>query len=60
MLNQEELNKIVKFFFTLQLSNKLYHWRTNSFARHKATCGFDDILPGLVDKFVEALIGHHN
>ena len=59
MLNQEELNKMVRFFFTLQLSNKLYHWKTNSYARHKATCKFDDVLSGLVDKFIEVLIGRY-
>lgn len=59
MLHQDSLNEIVKFFFTLQLLNKLYHWNTSSFARHKATDSFNDKLQDNIDKFVEVIIGKY-
>ena len=59
MITQDKFNKLVKFFFMLQLHNKLYHWNTTSFARHKATDGFDDALQGLLDRFVEVFVGRY-
>jgi hypothetical protein len=59
MPSQEDFNEMIQFFFTLQLLNKLYHWNTTSFARHKATDGFSSELSDLVDKFVEVLIGRY-
>ena len=60
MDNQTKINEIVKFFFTVQLSVKQYHWSTTSFARHKAS---DQLLKNLdenVDKFIEIFIGIYN
>ena len=60
MDNQTKINEIVKFFFTVQLSVKQYHWSTTSFARHKAS---DQLLKNLdenVDKFIEIFIGRYN
>ena len=57
MTHQEQINKLVKFFFCFQFINKLYHWNTTSFARHKATDGFNDKFGDLVDRFVEVYIG---
>ena len=59
MPTQEDLNKITKFFFTLQLLNKIYHWNTSSFARHKATDEFNSSLQDIVDKFMEVFIGRY-
>lgn len=59
MPTQEEFNEMIQFFFTLQLLNKLYHWDTTSFARHKATDAFGDTLGDLIDKFVEVFIGRY-
>lgn len=56
---QEDFDEMIQFFFTLQLLNKLYHWNTTSFARHKATDGFSDNLADLIDKFVEVFIGRY-
>ena len=36
---------------------KLYHWKTRSFAQHKATDELYEQLNGHVDKFVEVLLG---
>jgi len=60
MDNQTKINEIVKFFFTIQLILKQYHWSTTSFARHKAS---DQLLTKLdenVDKFIEIFIGRYN
>ena len=59
-LTQAYLNEIVKFFFTLQMLNKLYHWNTTSYATHKATDEFNSSLSSIVDKFVEVIIGRYN
>lgn len=60
MLSQEKFNEIVTFFFTLQMINKVYHWNTISFARHKATDGFNNKMLDLIDRFVEIFIGNYN
>jgi len=36
---------------------KVFHWRTHSFATHKATDGLHEELSGKVDEFVEVLLG---
>jgi hypothetical protein len=36
---------------------KLYHWKTKSYATHKATDGLHGKLGELVDQYVEVLIG---
>ena len=59
MNSQETINSTVKFFFTLQLNIKIYHWNTTSFARHKASDEFGGKLVPLVDKFVEVFIGRY-
>ena len=60
MNTQETFNEIMKFFFTLQLLNKMYHLTTTSFARHKATDAFDDDIQKHIDKFAEVYIGRYN
>jgi hypothetical protein len=57
---QEKFNEIVNFFFTLQMLNKLYHWNTTSYSRHKATDLFNEKFLELVDKFVEVFIGTYD
>jgi hypothetical protein len=59
-MEQENINKIVKFFFTLQLLIKLYHWNTTSYSRHKATDDFLGKLVDNIDKFTEVYIGKYN
>ena len=60
MDNQLFVNDIVRFFFTIQLLVKQYHWRTTSFARHKASGQLLDNLDGNIDKFIEVFIGRYN
>lgn len=58
--SQDTFNEIIKFFFTIQLLNKLYHFNTTSFARHKASDNFDELLQQHIDRFVETFIGRYN
>jgi len=58
-MDQENINEFVRFFFTLQLNMKIYHWNTKSYARHKASDEFGEKLLPLVDKFVEVFIGKY-
>ena len=46
--------------FVNQMINKLYHWNTTSFARHKATDRFNGKILDLIDRFVEVFIGYYN
>jgi hypothetical protein len=59
MPGQEDFNEMIQFLFTLQHLNKLYHWNTTSFARHKATDDFSGVLSDLLDKFVEVFVGRY-
>jgi DNA-binding ferritin-like protein len=59
MSNQELINDTVKFFFSLQLNIKIYHWNTTSFARHKASDEFGGKLSSLIDRFVEVFVGRY-
>jgi hypothetical protein len=60
MTLQDKFNEFVKVMFNLQLINKLYHWNTTSFARHKATDQFADSIDPLIDRFVEVFSGRYN
>ena len=48
---------IVKKFMELLTMIKLYHWKTHSYAQHKATDELYEKLNENVDKFVEILLG---
>jgi hypothetical protein len=59
MNSQEYINYLTKYFFTLKIVNKLYHWNTTSYPRHIASDRFDNVLESLVDKFMEVFIGRY-
>jgi hypothetical protein len=48
---------IVKVFLELLNMVKLYHWKTRSYAQHKATDELHEKLSEQIDKFVEVLLG---
>jgi hypothetical protein len=54
MNNNEEL---VLFFLEMINNVKVYHWRTKSYAEHKATDELFSSLNEHVDEFVEILLG---
>lgn len=52
-------HKIIGFLFEFQCSMKLYHWKTTSYARHKAA---DELIERVLkngDKLVEVMIGKY-
>jgi hypothetical protein len=49
----EKLEPIVKELFHLVLSIKLYHWRTTSLSRHRASDELWSQILASMDKFVE-------
>ena len=48
---------IVELFFEMLHTIKLYHWKTISYAQHKATDELHEKLSENTDKFVEIMIG---
>lgn len=57
-LQNFEQNIIVHFLEILNIV-KLYHWKTYTYATHKATDEFYDKLGDNIDTFVETLLGRH-
>ncbi len=49
----------IKFFFSLQLNLKLYHWMTTKHPRHVASDKLFSDLADLVDQFIEVYIGKY-
>lgn len=60
MSAQENLNEVMRFLFSVQLINKMYHLNTTSYARHKASDAFDDSIQSNIDRFAETYIGRYN
>ena len=52
--------ELVSFLFCMSDEIRLYHWRTRSHARHKATCQALAELSTLVDSLVETFIGRYD
>ena len=50
---------IVKVFFHMTTTIKLYHWQTSSYPRHKATCDLLAAVLPLIDTFVETYMGRY-
>jgi len=51
-------SKIVLTFIEMLNTVKLYHWKTHSFATHKATDELYKDLNSNIDTFVETMLGH--
>ena len=49
--------QITVIFFEMLLMIKLYHWKTYSYATHKATDDLYSKFNGNIDKFMEVLLG---
>lgn len=50
-------SEIVQVFLETLTSIRLYHWKTKSYAQHKATDQLYEELEGKVDEFVEVMQG---
>ena len=57
-LQKFEQEVVVKFLQILNIV-KLYHWKTHSYATHKATDELYTNLNANIDSFVEVLLGKH-
>jgi DNA-binding ferritin-like protein len=51
--------KIIQNLLTIVNQLKYYHWQTDSYSKHKALGKAYDTLNGLVDDFVEILLGKY-
>ena len=49
--------EITIVFLEMLMMIKLFHWKTHSFATHKATDELYESLNGNIDKFIEVLLG---
>jgi DNA-binding ferritin-like protein len=56
-IKNKEKSHIVHTFLEMLNVVKLYHWKTRSFAQHKATDELYDRLNKHIDSFVEVLLG---
>ena len=54
---EDKKKTIVCRFLEILHAIKLFHWRTTSYAIHKATCELHSNLSGNIDSFVEIMIG---
>lgn len=52
-------NKIIQNLLTLLNQIKYYHWGTDSYAKHQALNDAYNSLSGLIDEFVEILLGKY-
>jgi DNA-binding ferritin-like protein len=50
-------SELVNSFLQLLINVKVYHWRTKSYAVHKATDELYENLNEYIDKFVEVMLG---
>ena len=57
MYSKTQTSDIVHTFIEMLNVVKMYHWKTHSFAQHKATDELYSSLNGHIDTFVETLLG---
>jgi DNA-binding ferritin-like protein len=57
MPNNKDKSHMVKIFLEILNMVKLYHWKTHSYAQHKATDELYSKLNEHIDEFVEVLLG---
>lgn len=50
------MDEVVSTFFAFRLQIKMYHWRTLSYSRHKATDEFLESFDTKIDRFVETMM----
>lgn len=55
--SQSFMRKFITMMLETLMMIKLYHWKTHSFAGHKATDDLYESLNGHMDNFVEVLMG---
>ena len=56
-MDNKKKSHIVRIFLEMLNTVKLYHWKTRSYAQHKATDELYEKLNGHIDTFIEVLLG---
>lgn len=51
------MSTLLTTFLTFQNQVRIYHWRTHSYARHKASGHLYEDIDKLIDQFIEILQG---
>ena len=59
-ISNSQKSRILKTFFEILHSIKLYHWKTKSYSQHKSTDELHEKLSDQTDRFVEVLMGKNN
>jgi hypothetical protein len=59
-INQQFEQEITLVFLEVLIMIKLYHWKTHSYATHKATDEFYTSFNKNMDRFIEVLLGKTN
>jgi hypothetical protein len=57
MKYSENIGKIALTFLDMINQLKLYHWRTTSFSRHKASCELLSDITSITDNIIETMQG---
>jgi len=57
IIDNKDKSHIVKIFLEILNMVKLYHWKTHSYAQHKATDDLYSKLNENIDEFIEVLMG---
>jgi DNA-binding ferritin-like protein len=55
--NKKMKSELVQHFLEMLMVIKVYHWKTYSYAEHKATDELYERLNDNIDKFVEVMLG---
>jgi hypothetical protein len=53
------MHEIASTLVAIQTQLRFFHWQTKSYARHQAYGGAYDAMDGLIDGFVEVLMGKY-
>lgn len=56
-INIKLASELINLFLNLLIVIKVYHWKTKSYAEHKATDELYENLNKNIDKFVEIMLG---
>ena len=54
------MESIIKTMLNFRNQIKLYHWKTDSYSRHKATDNFLELFDEKTDRFIETMMGCRN
>lgn len=53
------MHEMASTLVAIQTQLRFFHWQTKSYARHQAYGGTYDAMDGLIDTFVEVLMGKY-